>query len=87
MDKFKKNTIIRCLLLTFIALYIIPEIACYKQNKLYEVYSIKCWEIAIKKYKGKKQIAKVYTDEYYKLANVLEKCNRCKAKYYVNVNH
>ena len=58
----------------------------FKSRKLYNIYTLKCWEIAIKKYKGKKQIAKIYTLEYYKLANVLEKCNRCKAKYYVKEN-
>ena len=58
-----------------------------KSKKLYNIYTLKCWEIAIKKYKGKKQIAKIYTLEYYKLTNVLEKCNRCKAKYYVKENH
>jgi len=32
--------------------------------------------------KQKQNIAKVYTNEYYKLANVLDKCNRCQTKYY-----
>ena len=31
----------------------------------------------------KQNIAKVYTNEYYKLANVLENCKYCQTKYYV----
>ena len=48
------------------------------------------YELRIKQYKAKtslvikqkQNIAKVYTNEYYKLANVLDKCNCCQTKYY-----
>ena len=82
-EKFKENLIIRGILITIILLFILPEIANYKCKKLYEIYTLRCWEIAVKKYKSKKTMTKIYSIEYFKLVTVLEKCKKCQSKYYV----
>lgn len=43
-------------------------------------------EIIILKFQQQKHLISVYMDEYYRLANVLEKCKHCQSSYFVDEN-
>ena len=76
--------IIKILTLTILLISLCGVIYCkIHEKELYDYYTLKCWGIAINKYKEKKQCCTEINEKYYKLVNVTEKCNNYKANPFV----